>query len=59
MEKLAFALATAVRKLKPYFQVHTVIVRTDQPMRRAISSPEDAGQMALWAFELSEFDIQD
>jgi len=31
MEKLAFALVTAARKLKPYFQAHTVIVLTDKP----------------------------
>ena len=32
MEKLAFALVTAARKLKPYFQAHTVIVLTDKPL---------------------------
>ena len=58
MEKLAFALITAARKLKPYFQAHTIIVLTDQPLKRAMSSPEAAGRMALWAIELSEFDIQ-
>ena len=58
MEKLAFALVTAARKLKPYFQAHTIIVLTDQPLKKAMSSPEVAGRMALWAIELSEFDIQ-
>ena len=58
MEKLAFALITAARKLKPYFQAHTIIILTDQPLKRAMSSPEAAGRMALWAIELSEFDIQ-
>ena len=29
MEKLAFALVMAVRKLKLYFQAHTIIVLTD------------------------------
>ena len=58
MEKLAFALITAARKLKPYFQAHTIIVLTDQPLKRAMSSPEAAGRMALWAIELSEFDVQ-
>ena len=58
MEKLAFALVTAARKLKPYFQAHTIIVLTDLPLRRAISSPEVARRMALWAVELSEFVIQ-
>ena len=27
-------------------------------MKRAMSSPEAAGRMALWAIELSEFDVQ-
>ena len=57
MEKLAFALITAMRKLKPYFQAHTIIVLSDQPLKRAMSSPEAAGRMALWAIELSEFDV--
>ena len=47
MEKLAFALITAARKLKPYFQAHTIVVLTDQPLKRAMSSPEAAGRMAL------------
>ena len=43
MEKLAFALVTIARKLKPYFQIHMVIVLTNKTLRRAISSPEVAG----------------
>ena len=58
MDKLAFALMTAARKLKPYFQAHTIIVLTDQPLKRAISSLEAARMMALLAIELSKFDIQ-
>ena len=58
MEKLALALITAVRKLKPYFQAHIIVVLTDQPLKKAMSSPEAAGRMALWAIELSEFDVQ-
>ena len=58
MEKLAFALITAARKLKSYFQAHTIVVLTDKPLRKAMSSPEVAGRMALWAVELSKFDIQ-
>ena len=58
MEKLAFALITTARKLKPYFQADIIIVLTDQPLKRAMSSPEAAGRMALWAIKLSEFDVQ-
>ena len=58
MEKLAFVLVIAARRLKPYFQAHTIVVLTDKPLRKAMSSPEAAGRMVLWAIELSEFDIQ-
>ena len=58
MEKLAFALVTIAQKLKPYFQVHTIVVLTDKPLRMAMGSPDAAGRMALWAVELSEFNIQ-
>ena len=30
----------------------------DQPLKKAMSSPKAAGRMALWAIELSEFDVQ-
>ena len=33
MEKLAFALVTAARKFKPYFQAYIVIILTDNPLR--------------------------
>ena len=58
MEKLAFAFITAARKLKPYFQAHTIIVLMDQLLKKAMNSPEAVGRMALWAIELGEFDIQ-
>ena len=58
MEKLAFTLVTVARKLKSYFQAHTVVVLTDKPLHKVMGSPEVAGRIALWAVELSEFDIQ-
>ena len=30
----------------------------DKPLRKAMNSPKAVGRMALWAIELSEFDIQ-
>ena len=47
MEKLAFALATVARKLKPYFQAHIVVVLIDKPLRRVMSNLEAARWMAL------------
>ena len=57
MEKLVFTLVTMARKLKPYFQAHTVVILMDKPLCRTMSSLEAVGWMALWAIELSEFDI--
>ena len=57
IEKLAFALVMAACKLKPYFQAHAMIVLTDKPLRRAMSNLEVVSRLALWAIELSEFDI--
>ena len=57
IEKLAFVLIIAAQKLKPYFQAHTIVVLTEKPLRKAMSSLEAIGRMALWAVEFSEFDI--
>ena len=35
-----------------------VVVLTDRTLRRAMSNPDAAGRLALWAIELSEFDSQ-
>ncbi|XP_020963343.1 uncharacterized protein LOC110264980 [Arachis ipaensis] len=36
---------------------HTIIVRTDQPLRQILTRPELAGRLIKWSVELSEFDI--
>ena len=47
MEKLAFVLVAVDRKLKPYFQAHTIVVLTDRPLRRVMSNLDAAGRLAL------------
>ena len=47
MEKLAFALVIAARRLKPYFQAHTIIVLTNKPLRKAMNNPEATRRMVL------------
>ncbi|XP_077242412.1 uncharacterized protein LOC143882919 [Tasmannia lanceolata] len=58
VEKLAYALVTAARKLRPYFQAHTIKVLTDQPLRQVLHKPDTSGRLVKWAVELSEFDIR-
>jgi len=43
MKKLAFALITTARKLRPYFQAHTIVVQMNKPLQRAINNPEVVG----------------
>ena len=57
MEKLILALVTAARKLRPYFQAHTIEVPTEYPMKWVLHKPEVSGRLTKWAIELSEFDI--
>ena len=57
MEKLILALVTVARKLRPYFQAHTIEVPTEYPMKQVLHKPETLGRLMKWAIELSEFDI--
>ncbi|XP_077228501.1 uncharacterized protein LOC143861456 [Tasmannia lanceolata] len=58
VEKLAYALIMATRKLRPYFQAHTIKVLTDQPLRQVLHRLDTSGRLVKWAVELNEFDIQ-
>ena len=58
MEKLILALVTVARKLRPYFQAHTIEVPTEYPMKQMLHKPETSGRLMNWALELSEFDIR-
>ena len=58
MEKLVLALVTVARKLRPYFQAHTIEVPTKYPMKQVLHKPETSGRLMKWAIELSEFDIR-
>ncbi|XP_015964974.1 uncharacterized protein LOC107488716 [Arachis duranensis] len=58
LEKLAFALVVTARRLRHYFQSHTIIIRTEQPLRQVLAKPELAGRLIKWSIELSEYDIQ-
>ncbi|GJT45411.1 reverse transcriptase domain-containing protein [Tanacetum coccineum] len=58
MEKLVLALLSASKRLKRYFQAHTVVVITNQPIKQLLSSSEISGRMLKWKFELEGYDIQ-
>ena len=58
IEKITFALITAFRKFRPYFQANPIIVMTDQPIKKVMDKHKAIGQMVQWAIKLSQFDIE-
>ena len=58
MEKLVLALVTTARKLRLYFQAHTIEVPIEYPMKQILHKPETSRRLMKWAIELSEFDIR-
>ncbi|XP_024025995.1 uncharacterized protein LOC112092918 [Morus notabilis] len=57
MEKLALALVVTERKLRHYFQAHSVQVLTNHPLRQVLQKPDASGRLLKWSIELSQFDI--
>ncbi|KAK3010982.1 hypothetical protein RJ639_011172 [Escallonia herrerae] len=58
IDKVALALVTSARKLRPYFQSHTIVVLTDQPLGKVLQNPDASGRLVNWSVELGEFDIK-
>ncbi|XP_050227700.1 uncharacterized protein LOC126677221 [Mercurialis annua] len=58
IDKLALAVVVTTKKLKPYFQGHIVIVRTNQPLRKALHRPETSGRLVSWSVQLGVHDIR-
>lgn len=57
IEKLGFPLLMAVHKIRPHFHAHTILVPTDQPLKRILQKLETSGRLMAWSMELGEFDI--
>lgn len=45
------------RKLRHYFQCHSIVVLTTFPLKKIFHKSELSGQLTQWTVELSEFDI--
>ncbi|XP_042980030.1 uncharacterized protein LOC122310215 [Carya illinoinensis] len=58
IELLAFALVVAVRKLRPYFQAHTLKVLTEAPLAKILRKPDCTERVIGLSIELREFNIE-
>jgi ribonuclease HI len=54
MEKMAYAVVMAKRKLRHYFQSHNISVPTAFPLRDMFENKDSTGRMGKWATELAE-----
>jgi hypothetical protein len=52
MEKMAYAVVMAKRKLHHYFQSHNILVPTAFPLRDMFENKESTGRIGKWATEL-------
>jgi hypothetical protein len=55
--KLLYDVLVASRKLRHYFQVHRVVVVTSFPLRAILHNSNATGNIAKWAVELAEFQL--
>ncbi|XP_004301611.1 PREDICTED: uncharacterized protein LOC101300632 [Fragaria vesca subsp. vesca] len=57
VEKLALTLIVTARRLRHYFQAHSITLYTNHHLRQIMQKPEINGRLVKWAIELGEFDI--
>lgn len=58
IEKAAYAVIIATRKLRPYFDAHEVVVLSDMPLEKALEKLDKSGRLTKWALELTAFGIK-
>ncbi|GKB19149.1 reverse transcriptase domain-containing protein [Tanacetum coccineum] len=58
MEKLALALVHAARRLRRYFQGHTIKVIIDKPISQILNNQEATERLAEWGVKLEAYGIK-
>jgi hypothetical protein len=54
MEKICYAVIMSVRKLRHYFEAHTIRIPTSQLLNDIFENRDSFGRISKWAMELSE-----
>jgi predicted regulator of amino acid metabolism with ACT domain len=54
MEKNCYVVVMSARKLRHYFEAHTIKVLTNPPLNEIFSNRDSSGRISNWAMELSK-----
>jgi hypothetical protein len=57
VHKLLYVVLIASRKLRHYFQAHKISVVTSYLVKAVLHNPNATGNIAKWALELAEFEL--
>jgi hypothetical protein len=55
MEKICYAFIMSSRKLRHYFEAHTIKVLTNQPLNDIFGNRDNFDRINKWSMELSEY----
>ena len=58
LEKIAFTMVVASRKLRHYFHANLIVIMIDQLIRKTMNEIDAAGCLVQWAIKLGQFDIE-
>jgi hypothetical protein len=57
VHKLLYAVLIASWKLRHYIQAYRVLVVTSYPLKAMLHNPNATGNIAKWAAEMAEFEL--
>jgi hypothetical protein len=57
IEKIYYAVVMCSRKLRHYFEAHTIRVLTNHPLHDIFGNRDSSGRIGKWVTELSEYVI--
>jgi hypothetical protein len=55
IEKICYAVIMSAKKLRHYFEAHTIKVLTNQPLNDIFDNRHSSGRINRWAMELSKY----
>lgn len=58
LERIAYTVLQATRKLRSYFDAHAVHVPTNQSLEKALRKLDTTSNLLKWAIKLSDFHIE-